>query len=72
MITFVTLDGLWLREGKFGVEGYVAHVEHRVNSASPAWEKVPGESGGEGELLSRWYILSTTWYSTPYLKGMVG
>ena len=24
------------------------------------------------ELLSRWYILSTTWYSTPYLKGMVG
>ena len=22
-------------------------------------------------LLSRWYILSTTWYSTPYLKGMV-
>ena len=22
-------------------------------------------------MLSRWYILSTTWYSTPYLKGMV-
>ena len=30
----------------------------------PAW--------GVWMLLSRWYILSTTWYSTSYLKGMVG
>ena len=47
-ITFVNLRGREQRDEAAKLRDHVIHVEYRTQGAGPAWDYVPGESGGEG------------------------